>query len=388
MFARIARVVGNLFTVVDDTKPSNRVRLAVEGLEDRCTPATFTVDSVGDFADSNPGDEKAGAMVGPVRMQEFKTSLRSAIMEGNALAAAGKGNDHTIEFDTKAMGDNVISLTKALPVLAANFTITGSFGNVVTVERPAGLAQFRIFDVEAKRDVSLGYLGIRGGDTLDNGGGVRSSGHLLITECELYNNRSSGGGGVAAMAGSLSISYSILRNNTGTDGGGGVFTYNESKECVIQDCAIYDNKTTAVGGAIGGGAGLLVTGASTTILTSKITNNTATGYGGGFYSSSAITILGGEISNNTAGGDGGGGWISTGKDVESKWTQCKVTKNSAGGKGGGFYLKEGKLQFHDPVAFSDNKATGGLPGGAYLPPNASVDSKGLPAGSQSIDPDQ
>ena len=39
MFSRIARVVGNLFTVVDAAKPSNRVRLACESLEDRCTPS-------------------------------------------------------------------------------------------------------------------------------------------------------------------------------------------------------------------------------------------------------------------------------------------------------------------------------------------------------------
>src|SRR4051794_12234281 len=59
-------------------------RPAVLGLEARVLPATFTVNSFTDGADVNPGD-------GVARTSDGRTTLRSAVMEANALGGA-----HTI----------------------------------------------------------------------------------------------------------------------------------------------------------------------------------------------------------------------------------------------------------------------------------------------------
>src|SRR5258708_4123931 len=58
-----------------------RKRLWMERLEDRCTPATFTVNSLDDLPDVNPGDGLAQDALG-------HTTLRAAIEEANASTGA------------------------------------------------------------------------------------------------------------------------------------------------------------------------------------------------------------------------------------------------------------------------------------------------------------
>jgi predicted outer membrane repeat protein len=389
MFGRIARVVGNLFTVVDDTKPSNRVRLGLTQLEDRATPAAFVVNTTrDDFDDDNPGDGKAGTVV--ARTGELLTSLRSAIQEGNALTATGKGNDHTITFDTKAMGAASIPLSKALPTLQANFSITGGAVQV-TVVRPTGSAHFRIFDIAANRDVSFSYLGINNGRTAGSGGGIQNQGNLTIDNCEIYNNYAGDGGGGVFSDGKLSISYSQVWNNEAVELGGGIFVGTGCTNFTLDQSQVYENEVTAK--LMGFGGGLAIYGSSSVdfvaLLTdSTITDNDAASHGGGFYASVCVDISDCEITWNRAVGYGGGGYINTDKTLTSKWIGGTVSDNSAGEKGGGFYVKSGILLFENLVSFVNNKATKGFAGGAYLPPLGEAKDQGLPAGSQTVDPDQ
>src|SRR5262245_4434287 len=63
-----------------------RRRLGLEPLEERCTPATFTVNSLLDTHDANPGD-------GNAQDDQGRTTLRAAIEECNELYGS-----HTINF--------------------------------------------------------------------------------------------------------------------------------------------------------------------------------------------------------------------------------------------------------------------------------------------------
>ena len=201
MFARIARVVGNLFTVVDDSQPSNRVRLACEGLEDRCTPATFTVNTPDDFSDANRGDGEAGVIVIENRTKILLTSLRSAIEEGNTLAANGEGNDYTINFDMSKLTTGMVPLMHELPALDADYTIDGPGATALAVARLGETAErFRIFFVPENRSSTINNLTITGGDTDGFGGGALSRGNLTLEGCLVYDNTADGfGGGISSL---------------------------------------------------------------------------------------------------------------------------------------------------------------------------------------------
>ena len=383
MFARIARKVLEALASPESTtddRPSNRVRLAFDRLEDRCTPAMFTVNTPDDIPDANPGDGEAGVIVIENRTKFLLTSLRSAIEEGNTLAAMGKDSDHTINFDTKKIGGNTISVSKgAYETLKANFTINGGG---VTVERPVGAAQYRIFDVEAKREVSINELGITGGDTPGSGGGIRSDGELSLDSCFIYSNTAAvRGGGVAAENGKLTISYSSLWLNQGKFGGG-IYTATSVSDFAIVSSAVFSNSASSVGG------GIMFASAANSIHDTQIYGNTSVDFAGGFYALRSFIFSGGEVRGNIAGGCGGGAYILTAAAAVSTWTGCKVDNNEAGQKGGGFYVSGGKLEFTDPASFTGNKAAQGFDGGAYSPPLGDVTSKGLPVGSQKIWADQ
>ena len=79
-------------------KPACRRTLPrIEGLEERCTPALFVVNTVMDTPDANPGNGVAADARG-------NTSLRAAIDEGNKAAGP-----HTVTFNPP-VGENVIWL--------------------------------------------------------------------------------------------------------------------------------------------------------------------------------------------------------------------------------------------------------------------------------------
>jgi CSLREA domain-containing protein len=77
------------------------------------TPATFTVNSVGDGSDANPGD-------GFCDVGEGECTLRAAIEEANANAGAD-----TIEFNISGTGVHTITATTAMPFITDETHIDG-----------------------------------------------------------------------------------------------------------------------------------------------------------------------------------------------------------------------------------------------------------------------
>jgi hypothetical protein len=223
MFGRIARKVLDVFAAIENVAPTNRVRLACEGLEDRRTPAAFTVDTAGDGQDHDLGDGKAGYPYdGPGGWQ---TSLRSAIEQGNYDATKGSTN-HTIAFDSPKVGP-VISLSKALPDLKANFTIGGPGPELLAITRPSdALTRFRIFTVPQGRIVNIQNLTVSGGSTPDDGGGISSEGELTVEQCVVSNNQADGyGGGVRAFSGTLRVNRTWIYSNLANLAGGYRYGY-------------------------------------------------------------------------------------------------------------------------------------------------------------------
>ena len=125
------------------------------------------------------------------------------------------------------------------------------------------------------------------------------------------------------------------------------------------------------GGTLGGG--IYVTGSSPTIISSTITSNTATQYGGGIYvaaSASALTITNSTISSNTTGTlDGAGLYLGSGASavISGSTFSSNTARN-----GGGITMAAGAdalLSISD-TNFTGNRATANHGGAIYLPGSA------------------
>jgi predicted outer membrane repeat protein/VCBS repeat-containing protein len=283
--------------------------LAVERLEDRTVPSTFTVNTTVDSVDANPGDGIAADSLG-------RTSLRAAIMEANALAGA----------DTIILPAATYLLALAGPEenagrtgdldITGDLTVVGAGAASTTID---GNLNDRVFDVRgavgSTRFVSLQNLTITGGKTVqtadplgDYGGGLRIDFFTDVT-----------------------ISGSVFRNNsaprTGANlmfGLGGAIS-NDGKLTIL-DCRFDNNSASNSGGAIYGG-GL---GAVTTIRNTTFTDNTASS-GGAIQNHRLMTIENSTFSANRGGtvGSGQGGAIDNNDGGDLTLTNCTLSGNAA-----------------------------------------------------------
>lgn len=344
-------------------------RLGLERLEDRCTPATFTVNSILDTPDANPGDGNALDANGV-------TTLRAAIMEANALAWGD-----TIEFSLP--NPSSIALETALPHLSDVLHIVGPGANQLTVTRAQGAPNFKIFTIDLGADVDLSGLSItRGRATSTHGGGIFNLGNLHLAACAIYDNYTKYSGGGICNVGTLTlIETSIYQNTAELQNGGGINSDSASATLTLASSNIYANSAGLSGGGIyvGGSGGL--NGSA------QITNNTAQWGGGVAAIESFVSLFGGVISDNTTiGARKGGGFYQEGgsasfNSVEIKNNSSsygggiyvysgmfgfmggKVEGNAAGERGGGFYVSSGWVNFSDGASVSSNSAKRG--GGGY-----------------------
>jgi hypothetical protein len=155
----------------------NRARLEVEGLEDRITPADYTVTDIGD----------AGAGMGN------SGDLRYCINQAN-----GNNGPHTITIQKDLVGD--VELLTALPALNQNITIVG---NSHLVERSSTAnADFRIFTVNSGKTVEIDLLRIQKGQfRVDDGGGILNQGNLTLKNVTVRGCTADKGGGSTTRGG-------------------------------------------------------------------------------------------------------------------------------------------------------------------------------------------
>jgi hypothetical protein len=264
-----------------------RTRLALEPLEERTVPTTFTVNNLND---GGPG------------------SLREAISIANASSDLDfinfvPGLSGTINLsligadDTNAGGD--------LDILHAVF-IQGPGANILTVRQTA--LNERVFEVlpEGGTSVSISGLTITGGNGNHNGGGgveLATAANLTLSAVEITGNTissdfASGGGVLSVTAASvLTINNSTIANNStgaGSTGGGIAILFGSA---TITNSTISGNTTEDSGGGV-----QVASGASVVIRNSTITGNSAQAGGGVRISSTSTATLSSTIvaGNNPA----------------------------------------------------------------------------------------
>jgi predicted outer membrane repeat protein len=287
-------------------------RPSVEMLEDRNLLSTCTVDRLTDLGQ---GSEQAG-------------DLRYCVINA--------ANGDVIQFGVTG----TIGLTRPLPALNPNLTITGPGADKLTVKRDSTGA-FRVFNVAAGTTVGMSGLTIANGSETQ-GGGILNSGTLTVTDMAFRANAANSGQGASGGAidneGTLTVSGSTFSGNSST-GGNGFFT------------------GSSIGGGISNAPGKVLT-----VSGSTFSGNTTSGSGGGIYSAGPLTISGGTFSGNTASGSSGsgGGIYSEGTLTVSGST---FSGNSSKGTGGGIASKNGKTDISSST-FSGNTASGSG-GGIY-----------------------
>ena len=223
-------------------------------------------------------------------------TLREAITAANNQTLTP--GDDTIDV-TGISGS--ITLLTALPALSTNIILNGPGAANLTVQRSSatGTPNFRIFTIDNTTTtgptVVLSGLTITGGKVSGGSAPANSGGAL-------YNNH-----------GILTLSNSVLKNNSATNGGAICNDGSLSKNATLtlSNCALIANTATSGGGGLfnngsgGGSAPLAIS--NSTFTGNRATNGGAILNDGKTGGSATITELSNSLINaNTASGNGGG----------------------------------------------------------------------------------
>lgn len=256
-------------------------------------------------------------------------SLREAITAANAAAGRDTVNvpagTYTLSIEgageqANATGD--LDITEEVDIVGAGARTTKVDANEIDRvfhEVTSGAAPTVISGLTITRGWGHG-----GGGGDPKGGGVASADKLTLREVAVDGNRALFGGGVYS-TGEMLIQRSTVRNNFGIDNGGGVF--NSGIRMTI------DNSTIAKNNANGDGGGFYENIATrSTIKNSTFADNTAgysgsdTGVGGGLASLAGATFKNTIVARNT-------------DDAASNADNCQVN-DSAGTVSEGYNLED------------------------------------------------
>jgi len=224
--------------------------------------ATFTVTKT---ADSNDG------------ACDTDCSLREAIIAANTTPGADTiilpAGSYTLTIggdneDSGATGD--LDITDSVTMTGAGATSTIIDANVLD----------RVFDLTGSGppDTTVEISGV----TLQNGSIADSGGGLLLRA-----------------GNALTLTNSIVQDNTssGGDGGGGVYVQGSSSLSLVNSAVISNNSVVRGGGIVNNNV--------LTAVNSTISDNTTVGTGGGIFSNNTSSLNNVTIANNRA--DNGGG---------------------------------------------------------------------------------
>ncbi len=206
---------------------------------------------------------------------------------------------------------------------------------------------------------------ISGNQSGGNGGGIFTSGGLIMTNSQVINNISrsssfgaSGGGGGIWSTGPLTLRESAVSSNSAGLGGGGIFSDSRNDVVYIKDSTIANNVSDGRTG------GIAVTSiARHTFDNVQILDNRAMeraggvyfrGGGGGGSENTFLTINDSTISGNSSGEEGGGINVRY-SPVHLELNRTTLSGNSAT-SGGGIYANGGS----QVLSLNDSAVTGNV----------------------------
>lgn len=324
------------------------------------TLSTFKVMTLGDVTIDganriilNANSTDRHFFAGPItfRLQNITLTQGDSLVSGGAIEASGAQvflNNVRLESNRAAVTGGAIycyngALTIANSQLASNRAGTGGAiyndGCTITIEE-THFTDNQAVDTLGRggaiENGANGFLTVRNSrftanEALDGGALYVASGSSAVLEAvTLTGNRGGYGGGVEN-SGALTITDSLLDNNTVTGSGGGL--WNISGTAFVQ-------RTTVTGNTAGEGGGVNTYGSTLILEDVNLTDNIASStHGGGLYHGggtvfvSNATIRGNQA--NAAGGNGGG--IYQNSDDNLTLTNVTLVNNHAAQFGGGLY---------------------------------------------------
>lgn len=208
-------------------------------------------------------------------------------------------------------------------------------------------------------DAQLVLCDCKGSGTISNntadkrGGGVFTNMTLTISDgITITGNKSEQGGGIYTYDEDITINGGNITGNTATYGGG-VYHIGDYRTC---DTLTISGSATITGNTATDGGGVYVESGKNTSNWNKgqgalqinggsITNNTATGNGGGVYINERglLTITGGNVTDNTATVNGGGVYFNGESKKFNISGNINVTGIKKSGKANNIYLPNGQI---------------------------------------------
>lgn len=269
-------------------------------------------------------------------------SLRQAIQDANASPGAD-----TINISASG----TILLASPLPAISEEVAIQGPGAGQLIVD---GSHTYRVFDITAS-GVSVSGLTVQHGRAAGaEGGGLRSSAGLLLSNVAVLSNTASSGGGGLYVAGDLELIDGIFRNNRNTNGNGGAL--NACCTAIITGTHFVSNTASGAGGAavllgevritdalfqanrcLAGlcDGGALFSFSQTTLMHTSFISNTAQDHGGGAAAPGNLVVTDSLFQGNRSVLGSGGGLY--GQDLASLQA-TQFLSNTARGSGGGMFM--------------------------------------------------
>lgn len=295
---------------------------------------TFTVNTVADTLDANPGDGVCADANGAC-------SLRAVIGEANALPGADSITLPSGTYTQALVAPNDDANAGGDWDITSVITITGSgeASSAVQAAPSPAMATERVLDVRSGGSLTLSHVTVRNGNftgsmtTATRGAGIENLGELTLDNVTVRDNQ--------------------ITSNNGDPYGAGI--YNAGRSMTLMSASITGNTISRQtgGSAYGGG---IASSSETTITTTNgyIGNNNAFAnggfaYGSGIYLEDRFTVnmSGTAIANNVGSGTSGtnGGGLSAVSNVGTALftaTGCIFRQNSGSGSTGdqgvGLYL--------------------------------------------------
>ena len=311
---------------------------------------------------------------------------------------AGNNIDDNIRFNNSAPWS--ILLNTALIPITDHVSIYGQ--GTVTLDAGSLPSPAHIFVINAG-NVSLSGLRLTGATGAPPGGGavyVAMAATVSISGTTIENNSANLGGGLLNL-GVLTISDSIIRNNSSFSQGGGIANagqlqlvrttvgpgnqastlgggiYNQGP---VADLAIGDN-TSVLDNSADAGGGIYNDSAQLTISDSRISGNTVFTSGAGLYNDSgSTTITNSSIGPSNHALSHGGGIYQTGSGASMSVTDSLIEQNVADQWGGGIY-NSASLDL-SKVSLENNSAISR--GGAIVNVSASLSMNQLTIGPHNV----
>ncbi len=283
-------------------------------------------------------------------------SLRQAILDANGTAGA----------DTIGItATGTVTLQSSLPAITESVDISGP-GPGFFVD---GTDNFRLLVVNPGVTFSLSGLSLINGSTtsgagaalLVSGNAAATVSHVAVSSSTASGGATGGGGiGVDSDTGKLSLSDSVIVDNTAPNlvGGGLYAASTDPTDLVIRN-------TVFTGNTAGEGGGLGAQGGGADVAGSRFTDNHATADGGGLLIGGTFGSANAEITDTTINGniadiDGGGVATIGGTTVE----RSTISGNHAAAGGGGlFQLTFFESATGDPFTVRNSTISGNSAGG-------------------------